>query len=175
VRHVPGSHQAPADYLSRFPLSSPVLEQDSSWGRVCDRAAPGNSGEPAETEPLRPRSQVPLETRPQRGQRPDVASATSGDEEAPDWPPGGQKTEAPVERERAGKGERKENGGGGGEPKEEERDGDKDIGGGPQWPGSGGTRTQRNSARPEAGETSPDRREDLHRASHDPGGSWLYK
>ncbi|KAJ1186944.1 hypothetical protein NDU88_003724 [Pleurodeles waltl] len=82
VRHIPGSQQAPADYLSRFPDSTTVLEQDRSWEEVCDRVSPINpassaAGDVSESSDTSlPRSRVAGETRPERGRRPDVAGVT---------------------------------------------------------------------------------------------------
>ncbi|KAJ1199344.1 hypothetical protein NDU88_003181 [Pleurodeles waltl] len=80
VRHIPGPQQAPADYLSRFPGSTTVLEQDRSWGEVCDRVCPAqsNSNDVSEgSDTSFSRFPVAGETQRDRGHRASVARETS--------------------------------------------------------------------------------------------------
>ncbi|KAJ1158378.1 hypothetical protein NDU88_011068 [Pleurodeles waltl] len=138
-----------------------------------------------------------------RGRRSEVASATSDDDDSSDWPAGGQMPGNLPERGGAGREEdggsdsgrsrewkasRKEpregeekGGGGGRKGQPHHPDGNLVDGGQPQWSESYGDNARRNRAAQESKGTRPDdnrtgdQREDLHRASHSPGGSWLGK
>ncbi|KAJ1141324.1 hypothetical protein NDU88_007657 [Pleurodeles waltl] len=117
-------------------------------------------------------------TRSKRGTHREVTGATSDDEESSDWPrgeEGGQKGRNSRER-----GEEGTRGGGGGEEKQRDRENyqreEK-----PQETQDEDSGPRRSRSGLEDGKPGPignhtgDRREELPRASHDPGGSWLWK
>ncbi|XP_069075236.1 cilia- and flagella-associated protein 251-like [Pleurodeles waltl] len=204
VRHIPGPQQAPADYLSRFPDSTTVLEQDRSWGEVCDRAFPAQSTtsdvlEGSDTS--LPRLPVVGETRRERGWQDAVARETSvvsrhGKIEKGDAPQQ-RREERPVEKEerpvekKERPVEKKER------PVEkeeravekeerpvvrEERPVEREEK--PKGVEHHKEEPTRTGGRGDPGEDEEseldnpgrrDQQEDRHSASHDPGGSWLNK
>ncbi|KAJ1117991.1 hypothetical protein NDU88_006186 [Pleurodeles waltl] len=155
----------------------------------CDRVGPISAEAPAGQESI-PRSHATMGTLSLRGRRSEVASATSDDDDSSDWPAGGQMPGNLPER--GGAGQEEDGGGDSGRSREwkasrkEPREGEEKGGGGgrkgqPQWSESYGDNARRNRAAQESKGTRPDdnrtgdQREDLHRASHGPGGSWLGK
>ncbi|KAJ1165072.1 hypothetical protein NDU88_005502 [Pleurodeles waltl] len=162
VRHIPGAQQGPADYLSRFPCSSSVLEQDRSWDGVCDRAVPITSSALVvpdvsdSSDTSFPRSRVAEGTLSDGGSRRLVAGETPEGFRAAAVKRGcGQKI-----GEREGEGGRREMGGKRAGPEEERR--------------IIASLTEDEALEKETGDREP-QLTGHPRAGHDPGGSWLAK
>ncbi|KAJ1153168.1 hypothetical protein NDU88_005930 [Pleurodeles waltl] len=155
--------------------------------QYCDRVSPIVGTATAEQELLR--SHVAMGTLSPRGRHSEVASTTTDDEDKADWPAGGQRPGIPQEEaaneeaaneeegaaiENGGATSEEKGGGNGrrGEPHNPEDN--PEDGGRPRCPGTCDDDARGSGVVPEP-EGTREQRGDHHRASHGPGGSWLWK